>query len=258
LGRKDRHYLAETGRFTKEGEALESVLALVRALRAFGVKYKEIPIMISADMEAGRLGLGIMAALPPNTVTSAYFHDLPGISPTVGAPYTTVMFESQQDIHREGLKEDPDEPYRVTDRTKEEGKFFLSDIYPKMFPDISKGMKYRMRFLSTYMRALPNIRAYVRAFSQYNDLQVPERHAVLQDTLTALQRQKQVKITFHFGQNCRLNSIMECKNFGQKIAEALSKTANHSNIRLFIYPGPCYFHTNKPSNRWALEKEALQ
>ncbi len=257
LSRKDRHYLADTGRFTKDGEALESVLALVRALRAAGVNYNEIPIMISADMEAGRLGLGIIAAMPPDTVTSAYFHDLPGISPTVGAPYMTVMFEAQQQTQREGLKDDPDEPYRVNDRTKEEAKFFLSDIYPKMFPDISEGMKYRTRFLSTYLRALPNMRAYIRAFSQHNDLLVPERHAVLQDTLTALQRQKKIKITFHFGQDCSLNSILECRNFGPKIAEELSKTANQGNIRLFIYPGPCYFHTNNPSNRWALEKDAL-
>src|SRR5438045_6285207 len=150
LSRNDRHYLADTGRFTKDGEALESVLALVRAL---GVNYKEIPIMISADIEAGRLGLGIMTALPPDTVTSAYFHDLPGISPTVGASYISVMFSAQQEAQREGLKEDPEEPYRVSDRTKQEAKFFLSDVYPKMFPDIREGMRYRTRFLSTYLRA---------------------------------------------------------------------------------------------------------
>lgn len=67
LHRPDRRYLARTGRFTQDGSALESVSALVRVLENM-----EIPIKsISANVEGGRLGLGIMAALPPNTMTSA-------------------------------------------------------------------------------------------------------------------------------------------------------------------------------------------
>ena len=77
LSTRDRQYLARTGRFTYEnGQPLGSISALVNALDD-----RDIPMRsISANVEAGRLGLGLLAALPKKSVISVYLNGLPGIS----------------------------------------------------------------------------------------------------------------------------------------------------------------------------------
>lgn len=244
LSRRDRRYLARTGRFTQDNMAMESVAALAHALEE-----RNIPIQsISANAEAGRLGLGIMAALPADTVRSAYFNGLPGISPLY-ASYITIMMREDREGQRARTVEDRTEEYKVSERTMAEAKPYLSNLY--------HGCQHWRRFIWTYVRAVPNMAAYTKAFSQYDDMDAPQSHAVFQDMLIALRRQKQARMTLEFGELSELHSIMECKRYGQMVTQELGETSDQSRLQLYIHDGSLDFHTIYPSKRWAAEKAAL-
>lgn len=246
LSKQDRQDLAHTGRFTKKnGLVLDSISALVSALDD-----NDIPIKsISANVEGGRLGLGIMAALPTNSVTSVYFNGLPGISSLANETFNTAMIkEDLRDQPGRRLEVDNEE-YRVSDRRCEEAKASLPNLY--------RDVNYFPRLLRTYLRAFPNMRAYTKAFGAYDNLQLVDSHAVLQDTLVALKKQENAKVTFQFNEFSMLHNREECKEFGQKLTEALSKTSFQGSVQFFMYAGTLDFHTTSPSKRWAAEKYAL-
>lgn len=244
LSRQDRQYLARTGRFTHEnGQPLDSISALVGALDDH-----DIPIRsISANVEAGRLGPGLLAALPMKSITSVYLNGLPGISHD--EKFVPGMIDEDLSGQPERRLEDDDEEYRVSDRRCEEAKAILPKIY--------QGVSHGTRLLSTYFRAFPNQLAYTKAFSSHNDLQLTVSHAVFQDTLAALKRQENASITFQFGEFSKLHNLKMCEEFGQKLAEALCTTSYQGRMQLFIYPGGLDFHTAAPSRRWAVETSAL-
>jgi hypothetical protein len=254
LSRQDRQHLAHTGRFTqKNGQALDSVSALVDALDD-----NDIPIKsISANVEGGRLGLGIMAALPTNSVTSVYFNGLPGISSSENETFNTAMIKEDHRDQPERMLEVDREEYRVSDLMLQKAKSDLSDVYPKIYSNVRQGIKYGTRLLSTYLRALPNMRAYTKAFGAYDNLHSIDSHAVFQDTLAALKRQENARVTFQFSEFSMLHNREECEVFCQKLTEVLSNTSFQGSIQLFLYAGSLDFHTAFPSRRWAAEKYAL-
>lgn len=248
LSRLDRQYFAHTGRFTRNGEAVDSISALARAFKQEGISIKSI----SANVEGGRLGLGIMAALPPNTVTFVYLNGLPGIS---DKPFFGGMVSTDIEDQSKRREEDPEEKYKVNDRTIREARVALPKIYGH---GLYGRTEHFFQLLSIYLRAMPNIQANTRALEKHSDLQSAETHAALQDTLAALKRQNGAKVTFQFGKLSQLHDIDKCKDFCKKAAEELAKTADQCSIQLFIDPlGTLDEHTNSPSKRWAAEKDAL-
>lgn len=247
LSRMDRQYFADTGRFTRNGEALDSISALARAFYQEGIFIKSI----SANVEGGRLGLGIMAALPSNTVTSVYLNGLPGISGKFFGP----MVETDREDQSKRREEDLREKYKVNDRTIREAR----DSLPKIYGHGLYGrVKRFFQLLPIYLHAMPNMQAGTRAFEKHSDLQFPDNHAALQDTLAALKRQNGAKVTFQFGKLSQLHDIDKCKDFGEKVMKELAKSAYHCSIQLFIDPyGTLDKHTHAPSTRWAAERDAL-
>ena len=244
LSGSDRRYLAQSGRFTHYDRAVDSLAALARALDA-----RDIPIKcISADAEGGRLGLGMMAALPADTITTAYLNGLPGISPTY-ASYITLMMREDREGQSARTVEDRAEPFRVSDRTLMDAKPLLANIY--------ESRRHVGKLVWTYVRALPNMMAYISAFSQYNDLDATNSHAALQDTIRALKRQPRARVTFQFGRLSALHSIMQCRRFGQLVTQELGGRPTHGGVQLFIHDGSLDFHTIYPSRRWAAERAAL-
>lgn len=246
LSRQDRQYVAQTGRFTqKDGQPLDSLLAMTNALND-----NDIPIRsISANVEVGRFGLGIMAALRAQSVTSVYLNGLPGISPSADKKFIPTMIEEDHRGQSGRRSEDGKEEFKVSNHRCEEAKTLLPNIY--------QGVRHGSRLLGTYLRAFPNMQAYTKAFGSYNDLALIENHAVLQDSLAALKRQEHTIITFQFSEFSMLHDPEKCKEFGRKLAEALYATSYHGNMRLFLYPGSLDFHTTAPSRRWAIEKDTL-
>src|SRR5260370_24748501 len=236
------------GRFRQGGEALDSISALARALEQEGIAIKSI----SANAEAGRFGLGIMAALPPNTVTSVYLNGLPGVCPPPDRPYLVAMWEEDVEDQNKRREEDLKEKYKVNDRTIRETRSFLPKLYRRR-------IGYFFQLLPIYFRAMPNIRASTKGFSRHDDLQFTETHAALQDTLTALKRQNGAKVTFQFGKLSKLHRMDECQRFSQIVTEELRKASNQCSIQLLIDSvGSLDFHTDSPSKRWAAERCALK
>lgn len=249
LSRPDRQYFAHTSRFTRNGEAIESIAALARAFDQEGIPIKSI----SANVEAGRLGLGILAALPPNTVTSVYLNGLPGTSDKA---FLGPMGRTDRKDQSKRREEDPREKYKVNDRTMREAKAALPNIYGH---GLYGRTEHFFQLLSIYLRAMPNMQTGVHAFEQHHDLQFADTHAALQDTLAALKRQNRTEITFQFGKLSLLHDINECKQFGKKVAEELAKSSHQCSIQLLIDPrGSLDEHTHAPSKRWAEEKYALK
>jgi|GEM_PF-6023970 len=248
LSRLDRQYFAHTGRFTRNSEAVDSISALARAFDQEGISIKSI----SANAEGGRLGLGIMAALPPNTVTSVYLNSLPGTSDEAflrGMVITDINDQPKRRV------EDFKEKYKVNDRTIREARASLPKIYGH---GLYRRAEHFLQLLSIYLRAMPNMRANVNALEKHSDLQFADTHAALQDTLAALKRQNGAKVTFQFGRLSQLHDIDECKHFSKKVMEELAKTSHQCSIQLFIDAlGSLDFHTNSPGKRWAAERHAL-
>lgn len=247
LSRPDRRYFADTGRFTKDdGKALGSISALVRALSEEKISVKSI----STNTEGGRFGLGIMAALPTNSVASAYFNGLPGIYSLQDEPWITTMIKEDHKDQLDRRNEEDKEQYKITDSRVEEAKYYLSEVY--------KRNRYCLRLVRTYVHAMPNILACTYAFNAHDDLNKIDKHAVINDTLAALNRQPNAKITFQFCRSSKLHDDLEqCKTFGQKLTQELSKTPFQGNVQLFVSEGSLDYHTTSPSKRWAAEKEAL-
>ncbi len=251
LSRQDRQYLAEKGRFTQNGKALDSISALVSALDSNNISIKSI----SANAEGGRLALGIMAALPSDSVNSVYLNGLPGIYSLSNDTWISVTIIGQFKIRikrrtKESDQEDSQEMYKVSALRLEEAKSSLPNIY--------RGLRYLTRLSRTYLRAMPNMAAYTEAFNRHDDLQSVSEHAVLQDALAALSSQKKARVTFQFNKRGRLHDNLDkCKKFGQTLTEELSKTPFQGSVQFFVYDGSLDFHTSYPSRRWAIEKDAL-
>ena len=245
----DRKYLRLKGRFTKDGEALASISALARALKQEGIAVTSV----STNAEAGRFGLGILAALPPDTVTSVYLNGLPGVCPPPSGSYMATMMKIDVEDQKQRRIENLSEKYRVNDRTKREARLFMPKIY-------RRDLHYFFVLLSIYLRAMPNLFANILGFGrqEQSDLQFPKAHAVLQDMLVALKRQRRAKVSLQFGRLSELHRMDQCRDFCQFVAEELRRTVGQCDVQLLIDNiGTLDFHTNSPSKRWAAERYAL-
>ncbi len=248
----DRQHFINTGRFTM-GEhthhRYEPLNIAAAAARAVAWQYGK-PEHISADVNGARFGLGVMAALPKDSISDAYFNGISGISPN--AHYASSMLREdlagRRERHARGEEYVPGE---VTKASIREAKTHLDNIY--------EGWDHKALWLKTYIRAAVNAPTNLMAFKGHNDLGRLEDHAVFQDTVAALVRQEAM-IRMQFNRESSLHSIDDCIRFGKLVMDniPIELQSEDRGLELIIGTGSLDEHTLNPAGRLATERYGLR
>lgn len=245
---RDRAHFLRTSRFTEglDGSyhALPAVQAMARAVEThFGA-----PDHMSGDQAGARLAMGLMAAFDENSVKDAYLNGPPGVSHE--AHYAKAGIEDVADRINRRVG-DAAETALVVPKNNKEAKARLDNIY--------KSAGHNALWLSTYGRALPNVLTNVWAYSHHDDPYQIEQHALIQDALAALNRQKAV-ISMQFNRESMHHDLSACVFVGKLIMDELAgqRPLDGRGVELIIGQGGQDQHTLNPDSRFVGERRGLR
>lgn len=253
----ERAHLASTGRFTRgDGTGkdpyrpLDSLEALAYTLGEHGLLNSR-RIFVSGDESGARLGLGLMAALDRDSVQAAYLNGPPGVSHRASYGPAMLSEDARSRLKRHSKASlEATEPGEVVPARLHEARERLSTIY--------SGLGHVGVVAWTYLRAPVNVGASLAAFSGHDALDSPNKHALLQDTLAALERQD-TSLTFQFNLGSSLHRATDCIQFGKSALAQLREEprASRRDIRILLGRGSLDSHTEEPAKRLAAERYAL-
>ncbi|HYF96799.1 MAG TPA: hypothetical protein VD947_02035 [Patescibacteria group bacterium] len=254
MDKADRKYLRKTGRYTT-GDGRDSqyhALESVEDMAAVAEYVKTSSRYFTADSEAGRLVLGLMAGLPKDSVAGAYLNGIDGISPAAHYTGAKLSEDLKSRIHRRGIG--PGHPGELTPVNIKDVKRRVPNIYRGL------GRIAHLAPLPVFLFPLDTRDkiGLTLGFRGHNDLGELATHAVLQDTRAAL-LQQDTTITMQFNTESAIEDIEDCKIFAKAVMDSLPEEARSRNrrLRLLIGEGTHDQHTDAPHDRTRIERHAF-
>lgn len=241
---KDRAYRYRTARYTVGDGSEATPYRVLDSYRYFAEMLEEqdrAPTHLSADQEAGRAAVAIMAALSPGTVRGAYLNGIDGISPS--ASYVKAPFV-------EDMKS------RVYRRSIGDGK--VGELTPVNIKELKRAMPAIYSGLGkiAHLAPLPvflfplDVRDKIGltlGFRGHKDLTDLADHAVFQDMSAAL-RQQEAMITMQFNEGSQQHDLEDCGAFSQAVMNNIPEELRSENrgVRMLLGTGNWTESTDKP------------
>lgn len=255
MSRAERAYRMHTGRYiTGDGSAehpYEPLDYLKNFVDMLG-QQDRLPTHIVADQEAGRISLGVMAALSANSIKGVYLNGIDGISPTASYVRTPFVEDMQSRIRR-----------------RSEGDGQVGELTPVNIKDVKRRMPNIYSGLGrvAHLAPLPvflfplDVRDKIGltlGFRGHKDLSDLGDHAVYQDMRAALQQQKTM-ITMQFNADSHQHELEDCKTFGQAEMDGISPELRDSGrgVRLLLGNGTWTQNTDAPYESARTQRLAL-
>jgi hypothetical protein len=255
MGATDLWHVARTGRYTtgdgssdQPYQALDSVKDMAEAVEDHDLA----PTHMTADVEAGRLALGLMSALDTDSIKGAYLNGLDGISPSASYVRAKLSEDLKSRIHRRGIGDG--RPGELTPVNIKEAK--------KRMPNIYRGLG-RVAHLAPlpvllfprddFDKALTTV-----GFRGHHHLDDLEDHAVYNDMSAALRCQK-ATITLQFNRESDIHDVEDCKKFGGLVMDNIPSDilSEDRGVRLLIGEGHLDQNTDTPYDRTRVERYAF-
>lgn len=252
---RDLHYVAKTGRYTTgDGSSdhpykpLESVTDMAETLAERGLA----PTHFSADVEAGRLALGLACAFESDSVDGLYLNGLDGISHSAKYASAKLSEDLRSRIRRRGIGSG--QPGELTPFNIKDVKRQMPNVYSKLgriahlaplpvllFPGDVKDKLYT-----------------TNGFRQHDNLDMLADHAVFQDLQAALRRQD-TTITLQFNKNSAIHNDEDCVRLGELAMNAIPSTMRTEDrrVRVLVGEGGLDEHTDAPYGRTRVERYAF-
>ncbi len=242
-------YIAKTGRYsTGNGtseqpyKVLDSVVDLAKTL----TEHDLAPTHLSGNVEAGRLALALMTALPENTIRGAYLNGLDGISSDTHYMAPKLIEDMQSRIVRHGKDGRPGE---MTTANIDDVKQRM----PRIYHGLGRIAHYAPLPVFLFPRDVIDKLAVTQGFRQHNHLGDLANHAVYHDLLAALYNQE-TTITMQFNSESAIHSLEACKKFGKIIMDGLPEEKRDTRqVRLWIGEGKLDQNTDAPYEYARLE-----
>jgi len=255
MSREERAYRRHTGRYIKGDGSAEHPYQPLDYLKHFVDmlgRQDRLPTHIVADQEAGRISLGVMAALGANSIKGVYLNGIDGISPT--ASYVRAPFiEDMQS--------------RVRRRSGGDGQ--VGELTPVNIKDVKRRMPNIYSGLGrvAHLAPLPvflfplDVRDKVSltlGFRGHKNLEDLGDHAVYQDMRAALMRQKTI-ITMQFNADSHQHDLEDCKTFGQAEMDGIPPGLRdpERGVRLLLGNGTWTQNTDAPYESARTQRLAL-
>ena len=252
LSARDRKYIRNTGRYTTGHgvkndpyRPIRGVYDMAHALVDNGLT----PTHIAADVEAGRVALGLMTALPKNSVSRVLLNGIDGVS-------TSERYASAQ--FTENVRS------RVSRRGKNSSE--VGEISPVNIKDVKARMPNVYSGLGriTDIPPIPVFRfpldvrdkaQLIRPYSRYNELDQPYTHAIFNDMSAAMSHQMQAEMTMLFRSESALHDTQACVKLGKLVLTRLRE--DQSRIVVLGATGTLDQHTDAPREYAGIEQSVL-
>ncbi len=242
---KDLRYIAQTGRYTtgkgttaRPYRPLGSVQDMAEALADRNLD----PTHITADVEAGRLGLGLMSAFEFGSIEGAYLNGLDGISPSASYVRAKLAEDLASRVRRHGIGEDGT-PGEVTPPNIKDVKRHMPNVYR----GLGRVAHIAPLPVILFPRDVADKALLTMGLRGHNDLNNLAAHAVFQDMQAAM-RHQHAAITLRFNTESAVHDIDECVRFGKLVLDNLHAPLDSKadRLQLLIGRGKLDQHTESP------------
>lgn len=252
MGMGDLIYVARTGRYTRgDGSdlnpfrALGSVEDMAEALDKAGLS----PDYVSADVEAGRLALGLMAASESKTIVGAFLNGLDGISSTGG--YARKKLNEDMKSRAERRRKENTHPYDVTpDNIK---------ITKEKMPRVYHGFGKYAHKAPFYPSDLFHKGLVTLGHAGSDNMMWPDKHAIFNDMQAAMINQPDANITLQFNRQSKIHDIADCVALGGLVLRNLAEkglASQAKRLSLILADGTLDQRTDDPMARARIERYA--
>lgn len=256
MSRHDRWHNMRTGRFTSgDGsphapyEALNSVQDMASTL----VEHLGQPTHVTADAEGGRLALGLMTALPQDSLRGAFLNGIDGISK--GA---YVMPKLAEDLKSRVARR------QIDGADAKPGELVALQIkeVKRRMPNIYSGLGRIAHIAPLPVLLFPRddrdkLQSTIGCMGNRNMLDLSNR-AVFQDMSAAL-RQQEATITLQFNTESAIHDQDDVPRFGKLVMDHIPTElqSDKRRVRLLIGEGTLDYQTDAPHDRTRIERYAF-
>ncbi len=249
LSAEEQRYVKTRGRFTYDDfdgdrpitKAIPTIRALKRALESKGV----VTDRLSSNSSGANMLTALMYELPEGTVTHAYMKGRPNLvdQSAIALGYRMLVLETRANNKN---KERSKDEWALIDEMVDEAKTKLKPVIDSI--DAERLGKLAM---------VAKLRTDCVAYSRGPDPRRKGRLPAAYDSVRALHRQPDAKVTWHFTSRDRLYTV-EPHRPEQFIRYVSALSRDSNNVTGLVTNGSHADHTHIPSLRWSAEEFAFE
>jgi hypothetical protein len=245
-----------TGRYTTgygtENQPYRALGSVEDMAETISNHLKANPTHLSADAEAGRLGLGLMTAFETDSIQQGYLNGIDGISHSANYVPARLSEDVISRMNRKRLKNA--KPGELTPDNIKDTKQRMPNIYHGL------GRIAHIAPLPVLLFPKDDMhKAMITAgFMRNDNLDNLQSHAVYQDIRAAMLEQD-ATLTLQFNAKSAIHELEDCKRFGKLVMDSIPQElrTDSRRIRLIIGQGSLDYHTDSPHERTRVERLAL-